>query len=132
MSPSDYKSNGFLLSTLLDQTIINRAESDVIVNYIQPICPDLNPLSPLYKKAVMTLAFYLMCKRNNIFMTRSGAKTKDNQFSEPDQEGWKTVNNLALDCHYVLEELKNQEGAIENPKINDIANIYFKSTYWAV
>lgn len=132
MSPSDYKSNGFLLSTLLDQTIINRAESDVIVNYIQPICPDLNPLSPLYKKAVMTLAFYLMCKRNNIFMTRSGAKTKDNQFSEPDQEGWKTVNNLVLDCHYVLEELKNQEGAIENPKINDIANIYFKSTYWAV
>lgn len=132
MSPSEYKSNGFLLSTLLDQTIINRAESDVIVNYIQPICPDLNPLSPLYKKAVMTLAFYLMCKRNNIFMTRSGAKTKDNQFSEPDQEGWKTVNNLVLDCHYVLEELKNQEGAIENPKINDIANIYFKSTYWAV
>lgn len=132
MSPSDYKQNGFLLSTLLDQTIINRAESDVIVNYIQPICPDLNPLSPLYKKAVMTLAFYLMCKRNNIFMTRSGAKTKDNQFSEPDQEGWKTVNNLVLDCHYVLEELKNQEGAIENPKINDIANIYFKSTYWAV
>lgn len=132
MSPSDYKQNGFLLSTLLDQTIINRAESDVIVNYIQPICPDLNPLSPLYKKAVMTLAFYLMCKRNNIFMTRSGAKTKDNQFSEPDQEGWKTVNNLVLDCHFIIEELKNQEGAIENPKINDIANIYFKSTYWAV
>ena len=132
MVASDYKQNGFLLSTLIDQKIIDRAENDVILNYIQPICPELSPTDSLYKKAVMTLAFFLMCKRNNVFMTRSGAKTKNNQFSDPDEEGWKSVNNLVLDCHYVLEELKNQEGATQNPKINDIANIYFRSTYWAV
>lgn len=131
MVASDYKQNGFLLSTLIDQKIIDRAENDVILNYIQPICPELSPTDSLYKKAVMTLAFFLMCKRNNVFMTRSGAKEKDNQFSNK-SDAWNNLQNLATDCHFVIEELKKLDGANEKPKFIDICGIYFKTNFYHI
>lgn len=131
MTASEYKQNGFLLSTLMDQTIINRAETEVIDAYISPICPELNPLSPLYKKAVMTLAFMLMCKRDGVFLTRSGAKEKENQFSSK-SEAWDNLQALATDCHFIIEELRRQENANKDAKITDICGIYFKTNFYHI
>lgn len=130
-TPSEYKQNGFLLSTLIDQKIIDRAEEDIINSYILPICPNIDTTSDLYKKALMTLTFMLLCKRDNVFMTRSGAKEKDNQFSNK-SDAWNNLQNLATDCHFVIEELKKVEGANEKPKFIDICGIYFKTNFYHI
>lgn len=131
MTPAEYQSAGFLLSSLINQKIIDRAENDVINSYILPICPNLLSTSDLYKKAVMTLSFMLMCKRDNVFMTRSGSKEKENQFSK-DSDGWNNLQNLATDCHFIIEQLKSSEGALEKPKFIDICGIYFKTNFYHI
>ena len=104
---------------------------DIINSYILPICPNIDTTSDLYKKALMTLSFMLMCKRDNVFMTRSGAKEKDNQFSNK-SDAWNNLQNLATDCHFVIEELKKVEGANEKPKVIDICGIYFKTNFYHI
>ena len=131
MTPAEYQSAGFLLSSLINQKIIDRAENDIINAYILPICPNLPSTSDLYKKAVMTLSFMLMCKRANVFMTRSGSKEKENQFSK-DSDGWNNLQNLATDCHFIIEQLKSSEGANEKPKFIDICGIYFKTNFYHI
>lgn len=131
MTPAEYQSAGFLLSSLINQKIIDRAENDIINSYILPICPNLLSTSDLYKKAVMTLSFMLMCKRDNVFMTRSGSKEKENQFSK-DSDGWNNLQNLATDCHFIIEQLKSSEGANEKPKFIDICGIYFKTNFYHI
>lgn len=131
MTASEYQSAGFLLSSLINQKIIDRAENDIINSYILPICPNLLSTSDLYKKAVMTLSFMLMCKRDNVFMTRSGSKEKENQFSK-DSDGWNNLQNLATDCHFIIEQLKSSEGALEKPKFIDICGIYFKTNFYHI
>ena len=131
MNPSQYRAKGFQLSSLIEQSIIDRAESDIIKAYINPINPNLQPTDETYLNALMTLSFFLICKRTNVFATRSGSKEKKNEFS--DKVGnWDLVNDLVLDCHLALEELKKTEGANKNPKFIDICNIYFKTTFYHI
>ena len=131
MTPSEYRAKGFQLSSLIDQNIIDKAESDIIESYIKPINPTLPSTDDVYKNALMTLSFFLICKRTNDFATRSGSKEKKNEFSDK-STGWDNLQALATDCHLALEKLKETNGANLNFAIIDICGIYFKTNFFHI
>ena len=131
MTPLEYKAKGFQLSSLIDQNIIDKAESDVIEAYINRINPTLPSTDEIYKNALMTLSFFLICKRTNVFATRSGSKEKKNEFSEK-STGWDNLQGLATDCHLALEKLKKTNGALSSFAIIDICGIYFKTNFFHI
>lgn len=131
MTPSDYRENGFQMSSLIDQKIINRAELDIIDAYIKPINPSLPNTDTVYKNTLMTLSFFLICKRTNVFATRSGSKEKKNEFSEK-SDGWDNLQALATDCHLALERLKMTNGANKEFVIKDICGIYYKTNFFHI
>lgn len=131
MTPSEYRAKGFQLSSLIDQNIIDKAESDIIESYIKPINQTLPSTDDVYKNALMTLSFFLICKRTNVFATRSGSKEKKNEFSDK-STGWDNLQALATDCHLALEKLKETNGANLNFAIIDICGIYFKTNFFHI
>ncbi len=129
MTPEEYRNAGFRMSLQMSQKIIDRAEMEVVSSYITPIAPALLSTDTLYKRATMTLAYALMAKRN-VFVTRAGAKMKQSPENSSDPEVWYNTENMNLDCHAVLMELKATEGAVKNAKIVDVIGIYFKTNFW--
>lgn len=129
MTAADYNSAGFKVSTLLTQEDINRAENSIIEAYLKPIAPNLTISNQAYKKALMNLTFMLLLKRDNVFITRAGAKTKNTPTNSQDSDAWNNLINVSTDCHLSLESLKKEEGVIKDAKIMDICGIYFKTNY---
>lgn len=129
MTPAEYRTAGFRMSLQMSQQIIDRAEAEVVSAYVDKIVPDLSPTDALYKEAVMTLAFMLLARRN-VFVTRSGAKTKQSPEQSSDSDVWYNTMNLASDCDLTLKKLRALDGAVENAKVDDICGIYFSTNYW--
>lgn len=131
MTPEEYRNAGFRMSLQMSQKIIDRAETEVISAYITPIAPSLATTDTLYKRATMTLAYALMAKRN-VFVTRAGAKMKQSPENSSDPEVWYQTDNMNLDCHAVLTELRSLTGAVKDAKIVDVIGIYFKTNFWHI
>ena len=129
MTPAEYRSAGFRVSLQVPQKLLDRFEKQVVSAYIKPIVPTMADTDELYKRATMTLAFGLMVKRN-LFATRSGAKMKQSPENSSDPDVWYSTETVNFDCHQVLEELRQTEGAVKSAKVNDIIGIYFKTNFW--
>lgn len=129
MTPAEYRSAGFRVSLQVPQKLLDRFEKQVVSAYIKPIVPAMTDTEELYKRATMTLAFGLMVKRN-LFATRSGAKMKQSPENSSDPDVWYSTETVNFDCHQVLEELRQTEGAVKSAKVNDIIGIYFKTNFW--
>lgn len=128
MTAQDYKNAGYRMSAHMSQAVIDRAEADVKDAYITPINPALDSSSNVYKQSLMCLSYFLILKRMNVFATPSGAKVKKVDESS-DSEPWYNLYNMAYDCHFSIERLKATEGSKQDPIIQDICGIYFKTNF---
>lgn len=131
MTPQDYKNKGFELSLNLNQSVIDRAESDVIRSYVTPILPTYQSSDEDVKSCIMNFAFLLILQRTTVKATRAGAKEKNDAYGITAS----TENRLqecALSAHSSLEVLRKKEGANAKAEIYDICGVYFQTNFIGV
>ena len=127
MTKDWYSQNGFKISSLIDQSEIDRAEKEVTAAYIVPIVGEVETPTEVQKNAIGNLAFLLLLQRS-IFLTRAGAKTKTG-YNSQEADAWAKLQQSASSCHLALEQLRNTEGANADAEIMDICKIYFKTNF---
>lgn len=127
MTKNWYIEHGYKVSSLIEQTEIDRAERDVIAAYVVPIENGATIDATVRENAVGQLAFLLLLQRT-LFLTRAGAKTKTG-YNSQEADAWAKLQQEATSCHEALETLKAQEGVNPNAKVVDICKIYFKSNF---
>ena len=127
MTKDWYSQNGFKISSLIDQSEIDRAEKEVTAAYIVPIVGEVETPTEVQKNAIGNLAFLLLLQRS-IFLTRAGAKTKTG-YNSQEADAWAKLQQSASSCHLALEQLRNTEGANKDAEIMDICKIYFKTNF---
>lgn len=129
MTPQEYAAKGFAVSLHIDQSIIDRAESDVRQAYIDPIV-GADAQGEAVTDALANLAFMAMTQRN-VFVTRSGAKDKTNANSRS-AETWETLQEMAHTCAMKIAALRELPGAKAKAEVHDICRIYFKTNFFYV
>ena len=129
MTPTEYINAGFKVSTLLSQSELTKAETEITAAYLTPIAPELTTTNSIYKNALMNLTFLLLLKRDNAFVTRAGSKKKNTPTNSEDSSMWDDLINVSTACHLALVNLRNVEGVNKDAKVLDICGIYFKSNY---
>lgn len=129
MTPQEYAAKGFAVSLHIDQSIIDRAESDVRQAYIDPIV-GADAQGEAVTDALANLAFMAMTQRN-VFVTRSGAKEKTNANSRS-VETWETLQEMAHTCAMKIAALRELPGAKAKAEVQDICRIYFKTNFFYV
>lgn len=127
MTKSWYIEHGYKLSSLIEQTEIDRAERDVINAYVLPIENGTTAPAAVREATIGQLAFLLLLQRT-LFLTRAGAKTKTG-YNSQEADAWAKLQQEATSCHAALETLKAQAGANPDAKVTDICKIYFKSNF---
>lgn len=128
MTAQDYINRGYRLSLHTPQAEIDAKEELAYKSYILPILPNVEKESEEVKEALMALTFLLLLQAN-IFGTRSGAKVKNAPQSTNATE-WQILNEYTVTAHRYIEELKALPYAISNPKIYDVAHIFFRTQYF--
>ena len=129
MSIEDYKEAGFLMSSVIPQSLIDKAEKDVLKAYIAPIAPDADTASDGVARDTLMTLVELLVKQRSIFATRSGAKEK-NVPQSMSANDWAILRQHAKDCALQLELLAKSEGVYEwETKVTDICNILFRTNY---
>lgn len=127
MDKQYYKENGYELSQLIEQSVIDRAESEVDEAYITPIIGADRRSEEVVKRAIANLAFLLILQRT-IFATRAGAKIKVG-YNSADADAWEKLSQQAMSCHLALENLRKQPYASKDAEVLDICKIYFKTNF---
>ena len=130
MTIQDYKTAGYGLSQLIDQTKIDRAEKDVVAAYIVPLLGNVPTeeeiaAEPL-KTAVMSLSFLLVLQRNAT-ATRAGAKTKTTEQSlTPSAED--VLRQNAPSCVRALCAVNVGKNPVR--ECSDICGVFFKTNFF--
>lgn len=130
MNVQDYRAAGYKFSTLVEQPIITRAESDVVAAYIIPLCgiaptEDERAVEPL-KSAIMGLSFLLIMQRNST-ETRAGVKTKlSEQSTTPTYED--VLRQYSPSCVSALQRVA--PGVSPWKVCSDICGVFFKTNYF--
>ena len=127
MTKDWYRANGFEVSSLLEDALIERAERDVTDAYITPIVGTAEVSQEIKERAIGNLAFLLLLQRT-IFATRAGAKTKVG-YNSADADAWAKLQQEASSCHLALETLRRQPGVNAVAEVEDICKIYFKTNF---
>ena len=128
MTANDYQNKGYKISQLVLQAVIDKAEDTAKSAYIYPIISNAQTTDEDVKNAVMAIAYLIMC-RNNVFVTRAGAKTKTTLQSEKPYSD-SVSDEQVLECGRLLEVLRNKENANRDAKVVDVAKIFFKTNYF--
>jgi len=129
MTATDYQNNGYKVSLQLSQNIINKAETTAMSAYVLPILPTATTQDTDVKSAVMALAYLIMC-RDNVFVTRSGARSKNSPNNSEKVEAQLVTNENVAECARLLDIVRLKDGALRNPQIVDVAKIFFKTNYF--
>lgn len=134
MTPTEYQSKGYKVGLQVLQPIINKAEETAFNAYVKPILPNAEfPTTEStdndVKNATMAIAYLLMC-RNNVFVTRAGAKTKNSPLQSETPYTEKVSDEQVLECGRLLDVLKSKQGADKNAEICDVAKIFFITNYF--
>lgn len=128
MTKEWYKSQGYHIGLEGTQEVIDRAEREVKVAYVQPILPNANFDMEDVKQCLADLA-YMRMLQITLFVTRSGAKEKNGNYS----------TNASADAKYyeqgmvaaaAVDRLRAMEGANATAKVNDICHLFFKSNFF--
>lgn len=127
MTAQEYIEKGYKVSANMEQSVIDRAEKEVISGYLDAL--DADSESDEYKTAVMALAF-LRLAQLQLFATPAGGRVKTNQFSQS-VENQAALYNQALVCYNALKVVKVGERAWEKPTV-DVCGIFFVSSYFYV
>lgn len=128
MTKEWYKQQGYHVGLEGTQEMIDRAEREVKVAYIEPILPSADFSKDEVKQCLADLAFMRLLQLT-IFVTRSGAKEK---------QGSNSVNASADAKFYeqgmvaasAVDTLRAMSGANATAKVDDICHIFFKSNFF--
>lgn len=128
MNVQEYKQQGYNLSVQIDQTVIDRAEKDVMDAYLGPITQGREIDPQIVSAAVMALAFMLILQRS-IAGTRAGAKEKTSAQSVQ-ADRWQIVEQCAGACQLRLAEVAQAAGC-EKPwrVVHDLCGVYYNSRF---
>lgn len=127
MTKEWYSEHGFKISSLIDQTEIDRAETEVTAAYVVPIAGAATVPAEVRENAIGNLAFLLLLQRS-MFLTRAGAKIKTG-YNSQEVDAWAKLQQSASSCHLALEQLRAVESANADADVLDICRIYFKSNF---
>lgn len=132
LSKEDFKNAGFDVSINVEQSIIDRAETDIETSYIAPILKAGDATKAedcTLRNARLNLVYLLLLQRSN-HVTRAGAKMKFTaQSSTP--SGWDVLAEMASTCDLYITRLMEQTG-VKKAVYNDICKIYFKTNYFSI
>lgn len=126
MTAQEYRARGYEVSLQLEQAVIDRAEREVAAAYIAPIT-DKGTDNDDVKEAVFALA-YLRMTQQRFFATRSGGKTKTNDFGQ-DYDQWAKVAEWGAVCDMWLTKVRAIDGAKKDAQVTDICRIYYKTNW---
>ena len=129
MTPQWYNEHGYKVSTLLDQSEIDRAERDVTDAYVTPIVGSADVPTDTVESVTGCLAHLLLLQRA-IFATRGGAKIKTG-YNSTEADAWAKLQQEATSCHLALQTLRLAAGNM-TAEIVDICKIYFKSNFFNI
>lgn len=125
MTAKEYRDRGYEVSMQIEQAVIDRAEREITEAYIKPLT-DKGVEDADVKEAVFALA-YLRMTQQRFFATRSGGKTKTNEFGQ-DYDQWAKVAEWGAVCDMWLSKVAKANGK-RTDVVTDICRIYFKSNW---
>lgn len=129
MDIQEYKCNGYSeVSLNLSQPMIDRAEREVTMAYVEPIISDVDTSVAIVKQTIMALAV-LRIQQISIFATRSGAKEKSSTNSQSASAN-AVLQQYASVADLYLRKLRELDGANADAKVDDICRIYFTTNYF--
>lgn len=130
MNVQDYKTAGYNLSTLIGQSLVDRAEREIHDAYIQPLMgraltEDEYKAEP-YMSAIMALS-YLLLQQRSISGTRAGGKVKQTEQSSTPTDVELLLQNARI-CDMKLQAIADKP----YDKVHDICGIYFRSHFFHI
>lgn len=128
MTKEWYKSQGYHIGLEGTQEVIDRAEREVKVAYVQPILPNADFDEAGVKQCLADLAYMRMLQLT-LFVTRSGAKEKTSNYSTNASADAKFYEQGKI-AAAAVDSLRAMEGANASAKVNDICHLFFKSNFF--
>lgn len=128
MTKEWYKSKGYYISLDGTQDMIDRAEREVKVAYVDPILPNADLNAEDVKQCLADLA-YMRMLQITLFVTRSGAKEKFGDHSANASNDAKFQEQGRVSASAV-DSLRAMSGAVADAKVNDICHLFFKSNFF--
>ena len=117
MTALEYINAGFEISNQLKQSIIDRAEADVKINYIDKI---IGTQEIDHNNELMALSFCLMLRRN-VMKTRFGAERKSNDYATVLSFEAEELNRfIGSTCANAIKSLETKAGVERSKEIIDI------------
>lgn len=130
MNVQDYRAAGYVMSNLIEQAAVTRAEKDAVAAYILPLIGHVptqaeSEAEPL-KTAIMALSFLLLQQRS-IAATRAGAKTKLTA-----QSGTPTWQDVLRENAPVCVNALRAIAGDQNPEqvCSDICGLFFRTHFF--
>ena len=126
MTAQDYQSAGYRVSLQTEQTVINRIETEVKDNYINPVAGAYDEHEPGHKAALMALAFIGLCQAQ-LFSSRTGGVRKNN--GESERAEFDTIKaRTAPVAHALLMSIGDGSDPLD--KVHDVYGIYFNTNFF--
>ena len=128
MTKEWYKSQGYHIGLEGTQEMIDRAEREVKVAYVQPILPGADFENADVKQCLADLAYMRMLQLT-LFVTRSGAKEKygDHSASASNDAKFYEQGMVAASA---VDKLRLMPGANATGRVDDICHIFFKNNFF--
>lgn len=128
MTKEWYKAQGYHVGLEGTQEMIDRAEREVKVAYIQPILPNADFEDSVVKQCLADLAFMRLLQLT-LFVTRSGAKEKfgDHSSNASNDAKFQEQGRVAAGA---VDTLRAMSGANAKARVNDICYLFFKSNFF--
>lgn len=128
MTKEWYKSQGYHIGLEGTQEVIDRAEREVKVAYVDPILPNADYDNAGVKQCLADLAYMRMLQLT-LFVTRSGAKEKFGDHSANASSDAKYYEQ-GMVAAQAVDALRAMSGANATAKVNDICHLFFKSNFF--
>lgn len=125
MTKEWYNNHGYAVSANLEQSVIDRAERDVLNNYVRPIFPNATGNEEGLKHPIADIAFLAIMQRN-FKITRSGAKVKQDENSR-DVDITEALREQSTLAQVAVEKMRKMTGAIADAQVTDVLRIYFRT-----
>lgn len=128
MTKEWYKSKGYHIGLEGTQEVIDRAEREVKVAYVNQILPNADFEDEAVKQCLADLA-YMRMLQITLFVTRSGAKEKFSSHSNNASDDAKFYEQGRV-AALAVDRLRQMEGANATAHVDDICYLFFKSNYF--
>lgn len=125
MTKEWYSQHGFAVSVNIEQSVIDRAESDAMTAYVKPIIPTADGTEEWLQPLLANITFAIILQRS-LKVTRKGTKTKTdaNSINEGLEAALREQSGMAK---FAIEQLRKQPNAKACAKVNDIARLYYRT-----